>query len=90
MNTEKENRDFGWAINQLKAGNKVVRSGWNGKDLCLSLQVPDANSQMTLPYIYMQYPSTPASDSAPSNHINAKVPWVASQTDVLAEDWRLI
>jgi hypothetical protein len=84
------NMDFGTALIALKEGKSVSRTGWNGKGLKLKLQVPDANSKMTLPYIYMEYPSTPASDTAPSNHINARVPWLASQTDVLAEDWQVI
>jgi hypothetical protein len=41
---------------------------------------------MTLPYIFMNYPATPASDTAPKNHINARVPWLASQTDLLVKD----
>lgn len=41
----------------------------------LALQVPDAHSKMSLPYIYM---STVSGDL---------VPWLASQTDVLADDW---
>lgn len=81
---------FGDAIQALKAGLKVSRRGWNGKGLCLELQVPDANSKMTLPYIYMNYPATPASETAPANHINARVPWLASQTDMLAEDWAIV
>lgn len=82
--------NFGQALESLKAGKKVSRSGWNGKGLTLELQIPDSNSKMTLPYIYMQYPTTKASESAPSNHINARVPWLASQTDVLAEDWNVV
>ena len=82
--------NFGDAIQALKNGKKVQRTGWNGKGLHLELQIPDENSKMTLPYIYMQYPSTPASDSAPSNHVNARVPWLASQTDMLAVDWQVI
>jgi Protein of unknown function (DUF2829) len=82
--------NFGQAIEALKEGKKVSRSGWNGKGLCLELQVPDEHSKMTLPYIYMSYPSTPASDTAPENHINARVPWLASQTDMLSEDWGII
>lgn len=78
---------FGQAIEALKAGKRVAREGWNGKGLSLELQRPDENSKMTLPYIFMAYPSTPASDSAPADHINARVPWLASQTDMLAEDW---
>jgi hypothetical protein len=69
--------DFGDAIRALRAGQRVTRAGWNGKNMWLALQVPDANSKMTLPYIYM---STVAGDL---------VPWLASQTDMLAEDWEL-
>ena len=90
MNVEKENFDFGRALNILKDGGKVQRAGWNGKGLWLELQRPDEHSKMTLAYIFMSYPATPASDTAPENHINARVPWVASQTDMLAEDWRWV
>lgn len=82
--------NFGQAIEALKAGKRVARDGWNGKGLWLELQTPDAHSKMTLPYIYMNYPSAPASDTAPSNHINARVPWLASQTDMLGEDWCVV
>ena len=63
--------DFGAALQELKRGNKVARSGWNGKGLSIELQTPDENSKMTLPYLFMNYPATPASDTAPANHINA-------------------
>lgn len=79
--------NFGKALEALKSGSKVARSGWNGKGLSVELQTPDENSKMTLPYLFMNYPATPASDTAPSSHINAKIPWLASQTDILAEDW---
>jgi len=75
--------NFGEAIANLKYGNKVARAGWNGKGLWLELQVPDANSKMTLPYIFISYP-----DDA-QNTPGARVPWLASQTDVLAEDWEI-
>lgn len=81
--------DFGHALAALKAGSKVARTGWNGKGLSIELQTPDENSKMTLPYLFMNYPATPASETAPANHINAKVPWLASQTDILAEDWSI-
>ena len=82
--------NFGDGLQALKDGKKIQRTGWNGKGLKLELQVPDANSKMTLPYIYMSYPSTPASETAPANHLNARVPWLASQTDMLAEDWQVV
>jgi hypothetical protein len=66
---------FGDALTVLKKGGKVCRSGWNGKGMWLALQVPDAHSKMSLPYIYMKTVD------------DKLVPWLASQTDVLAEDW---
>jgi len=76
--------NFGQALDAIKTGNFVQRAGWNGKGLVLALQKPDAGSFMTLPYIYMEYP-----DNA-INTPGARVPWLASQTDLLAEDWRLV
>lgn len=65
----------GAAVAHLRAGKRVTRAGWNGKGMYLELQLPDANSKMTLPYIYMH---TVQGDL---------VPWLASQTDILASDW---
>jgi hypothetical protein len=70
--------DFGHALAALRQGKKVARAGWNGKGMWLALQVPDAHSKMTLPYIYM---STAQGDL---------VPWLASQTDVLGSDWGIV
>lgn len=76
--------NFGDALQALKAGGRVARTGWNGKGLWLELQVPDAGSKMTLPYVYLNYP-----DDA-QNTPGARVPWLASQTDMLAEDWGIV
>lgn len=73
--------NFGQALEALKLGSKVSREGWNGKGLWLELQRPDEYSKMTLPYIYINYPDD--SKTTPG----ARVPWLASQTDMLAEDW---
>ena len=75
---------FGDALCFLKQGAKVARLGWNGKGLWLELQVPDAHSKMTLPYIYINYPQDA------QNTPGARVPWLASQTDMLAEDWVIV
>ena len=76
--------DFGDALRALKQGKRLSRTGWNGKGLWLELQVPDAGSKMTLPYVYLNYP-----DNA-QNTPGARVPWLASQTDMLAEDWGIV
>jgi hypothetical protein len=77
--------DIGKALVELKQGRKVSRPSWNGKGMWLLLQTPDANSKMTLPYIYIEYPV--GSKAYPAG---CKVPWLASQTDILAEDWELV
>ncbi len=68
--------DFGMALQCMKEGRSVTRKGWNGPGQSLHLQTPDEGSKMTLPYIYIQ---TVQGDL---------VPWLASQTDMLATDWR--
>lgn len=70
--------DFGQAVRALKDGWRVARRGWNGKGMWLELQTPDEHSKMTLPYMFMV---TVQGD---------RVPWLASQTDMLAEDWGCI
>lgn len=71
--------DFSVALNLLKGGAKIRRQGWNGKGMWLALQKPDANSKMTLPYIYMRT----------AGETGDLVPWLASQTDLLSQDWEL-
>lgn len=69
--------DFATVLRELKAfpGKKFKRKGWNHPDQWIALQLPDENSKMTLPYIYIKTVQ------------GGFVPWLASQTDMLAEDW---
>ena len=76
--------NFSQALDRLKAGAKIARSGWNGAGLWLEIQRPDAHSKMTLPYIFMSYPENA------KNTPGARVPWLASQTDVLSADWMVL
>lgn len=68
---------IGWAVQQMRDGQCVRRTGWNGKGMHLLLQVPDAGSKMTLPYVYMKT----VDDNL--------VPWLCSQSDLLATDWEV-
>lgn len=70
--------DFGEALAALKEGMKVAREGWNGKGMWIHLQTSGELSKMTLPYIYMKTVD------------DKLVPWLASQTDLLAEDWSVV
>ncbi len=66
---------FGQALEALKNNAAVQRAGWNGKGMWIALQRPTDLSKMTRPYLYMKTVD------------DALVPWVASQSDILAEDW---
>ncbi len=72
---EKHSGDFSWALDRLKKGLRVYREGWNGKGMWIALQEPDSHSKMSLPYIFLH------------TALSQRVPWLASQTDLLAEDW---
>jgi len=72
------NLTIGEAVTLLRAGNRMCRYGWNGKGMFLELQVPDTHSKMTLPYVYLK--------TADGN----LVPWLCSQTDLLARDWMIV
>ena len=79
--------NFGQAIEALKEGKKLQRTGWNGKGIFIELQVPDEHSKMTSPYIFIDTTGLQTDNpSAPKS----LVPWLASQTDMLSEDWQLV
>ncbi len=87
--------NFGQAIEALKAGDKVARAGWNGKNMFL-YYVPansypaSGNKLGTMAGIFpddmVPYGAYIAMKTAQDN----VVPWLASQTDVLAEDWQIV
>ena len=82
--------NFGQAIEVLKTGNKVTRVGWNGKDVFLFL-VQGSQFKVNRPPLLGIYPEGTEINYRP--HIDMKtvngeiVPWVASQSDLLEEDW---
>lgn len=76
MQNEVEDKGtIGWAVKQMQNGVQVERAGWNGKGQFLTLQNRDAHSKMTLSYVFI---TTVQGD---------RVPWLCSQTDLLADDW---
>lgn len=55
----------------------MTRKGWNGKDMWIALQIPTPSSKMGAPYLYMSMVD------------GTFVPWLASQTDLMAVDWEI-
>lgn len=85
--------NFGEALNYLKMGRTVARRGWNGKGMFLYL-VPGSLFEVNRAPLLGIYPKGIPIDYR--SHIDMKtadgshVPWVASQTDILAEDWEIV
>ena len=86
------NLSFGDAITYLKLGKRVARAGWNGKGMYLvyfspvghgleMLTVYDKEEGTTLPLLPFILMKTAD---------NMYVPWLASQTDMLSNDWCLV
>lgn len=78
--------DFSNALHCLKAGQKVSRKAW-GLNVQIAAQYPDANSKMSLPYIYMikRFDETPASPA------QIKLfPCDISCESIFAEDWFVV
>jgi hypothetical protein len=83
--------NFGQAIEALKQGQKVSRSGWNGKDMWLGLVTADQwGLGSSAPYDYGLVGNRLLPWIGMKTADGAFVPWLASQTDVLAEDWGVI
>lgn len=90
-----DNINFGTALEALKQGEKVARRGWNGKGMFL-YYVPEnkypaaRNTLNTLDGLFednlVPYGAYIAMKTAQNN----VVPWLASQTDMLAEDWMIL
>ena len=80
--------NFSEALIMLKQGFKIARNGWNGKDMYLTYYSPVAHGTVDFevngethilqPFILMKTAQ------------GTIVPWLASQTDILADDWLII
>lgn len=82
--------NFSQALEALKAGELVSRVGWNGSGMFIFL-VPGSHFTVNRPPLLGIFPEgTPINYRA---HIDMKtvdgsiVPWLASQSDLIAEDW---
>ena len=72
--TRTDVQDFGWALWMLKQGGKVARAGWNGKNMHIELHRPEGD--FWEPCILMH-----------TAQGRFQLGWLASQADMLAEDW---
>lgn len=90
---------FGLAIEALKMGKKVARSGWNGKGMWLTLSPgsEDLPAEKFWAKHNREFAESNGGTATVSPYITMKTAdnkiqsgWLASQTDMLAEDWQVV
>lgn len=85
--------NFGQALELVKSGARVARAGWNGKGMFIFL-VPGSTFQVNRAPLLGIYPA--GTTIHYHGHVDMKtadgmvVPWLCSQTDMLAEDWEQV
>jgi hypothetical protein len=90
---ETDSMNFGLAIEAMKKGKKVARTGWNGKGMFLFL-VQGSTFKVNRPPLLSIYPE--GTEINYHAHVDMKtadnkiVPWLCSQTDMLADDWVVV
>jgi hypothetical protein len=87
------NDSIGWAVQAMQDGAKVRRRGWNGKGMFCFLVQGSRFTVNRAPLLGI-YPEGTEIDYRP--HVDMRtadgqiVPWVCSQSDLLADDWELV
>lgn len=82
---------FGHAIVALKGGKKVARTGWNGKGMFLYYVPANSYPAQTEAAKSVFGEMVPYREYIAMKTVQENVvPWVASQTDVLASDWVVV
>ena len=85
--------NFSEALILIKRGEKVAREGWNGKGMFVFL-VPGSTFVVNRPPLLGIYPEGTTINYLPHIDMRAAdgsiVPWLASQTDILADDWGMV
>lgn len=79
---------FGLAIEALKKGKRVSRGGWNGKGMWLVMICP-GNAMYTKVGTDGAFPMQPCIGMKTADN-NMQPGWLASQADMLADDWMIV
>jgi hypothetical protein len=83
--------NFGEALQALKQGKKVERTGWNGKGMFIYYVPSNSYPAVTETAKSHFGDQVPYREYLAMKTINDEVvPWVASQSCLLAEDWKIV
>lgn len=87
---ESNNMTFGLAIEAMKKGKKVARRGWNGKKQYIELATSISYKNATNEIINCEHEAIGNKAIAFVGTSGVQMGWLASQADMLAEDWIII
>lgn len=82
--------DFGKAIEALKRGETVTRRGWNGKGQYIELAVNISYVNPAGNIINVEHDAIGNKAIAFVGTSGVQLGWLASQSDMLAEDWEIV
>lgn len=87
---KKELFDFGQAIKYLKDGKRVQRQGWNGKNQYIELATNISYKNTNNETINAEHEAIGNKAIAFVGTSGVQIGWLASQADMLAEDWKIV
>ena len=82
--------DFGSAIKLLKERKRVQRNGWNGKNQYIELATNISYKNADDEIINAEHESIGNKSIAFVGTSGVQLGWLASQADMLAEDWKIV
>ena len=82
--------DFGKAIQLVKQGKKVQREGWNGKNQYIELAMCISYTNADGKIINVEHEAIGNNAIAFVGTSGVQLGWLASQADMLANDWKEI
>lgn len=82
--------DFGKAIQYLKEGKRLQRKGWNGKNQYIELATNISYENSNDEIINAEHDAIGNKAIAFVGTSGVQIGWLASQADMLAEDWKIV
>lgn len=82
--------NFGLALEEIKKGNKVSRKGWNGKNQYIELAENISYKNINGEIVNAEHYAIGNRAIAFVGTSGVQLGWLASQSDMLAEDWQIV
>lgn len=82
--------NFGKALEEVKKGKKAARKGWNGKNQYIELAIAISYVNVNGELVNCNHDAIGNKAIAFVGTSGVQIGWLASQADMLAEDWKVV